>query len=189
MCLLSTITQIKRNLIRMFKFKKYRDRFSKSLVIPIVNTGKLKRRRCHKQKEQKLKSMENDTVAISNRWLQDLSRGSNPQNLEGLTMAGLTVVDSRKGFVRCRFTVSDRVTDGEGNWEVGAIATLIDDVGAAAIFSMVGHVKASLDFTVSFFSTAKSLVNFPPKSLLFSLISNLVLPKYVIFMDGSRMSD
>ncbi|CAN1836750.1 hypothetical protein LINPERHAP1_LOCUS34873 [Linum perenne] len=76
--------------------------------------------------------MENDTVAISNRWLQDLSRGSNPQNLEGLTMA-------------------------EGNWEVGAIATLIDDVGAAAIFSMVGHVKASLDFTVSFFSTAKSL--------------------------------
>ncbi|CAN1836748.1 hypothetical protein LINPERHAP1_LOCUS34873 [Linum perenne] len=54
---------------------------------------------------------------------------------------------------------------------------------------MVGHVKASLDFTVSFFSTAKSLVNFPPKSLLFSLISNLVLPKYVIFMDGSRMSE
>ncbi|CAN1286132.1 hypothetical protein LINPERPRIM_LOCUS19212 [Linum perenne] len=75
-------------------------------------------------------------------------------------MAGLTVVDSRKGFVRCRFTVSDRVTvsqDGEGNWEVGAMATLIDDVGAAAIYSMVGHVKASLDFTVSFFSTAKSL--------------------------------
>ncbi|CAN1836749.1 hypothetical protein LINPERHAP1_LOCUS34873 [Linum perenne] len=71
-------------------------------------------------------------------------------------MAGLTVVDSRKGFVRCRFTVSDRVTV-KGNWEVGAIATLIDDVGAAAIFSMVGHVKASLDFTVSFFSTAKSL--------------------------------
>ncbi|CAN1286135.1 hypothetical protein LINPERPRIM_LOCUS19212 [Linum perenne] len=133
--------------------------------------------------------MENDTVAISNRWLQDLSRGSNPQNLEGLTMAGLTVVDSRKGFVRCRFTVSDRVTDGEGNWEVGAMATLIDDVGAAAIYSMVGHVKASLDFTVSFFSTAKSLVKFLPKSLLFLLIRNLVLPKYVIFMDDSRMSD
>ncbi|CAN0878136.1 hypothetical protein LINGRAHAP2_LOCUS12316 [Linum grandiflorum] len=47
--------------------------------------------------------------------------------------------------------------DGEGNWEVGAMVTLIDDVGAAAIYSLVGHVKASLDFTVSFFSTAKSL--------------------------------
>ncbi|CAN0878135.1 hypothetical protein LINGRAHAP2_LOCUS12316 [Linum grandiflorum] len=102
---------------------------------------------------------DDDRVAISNRWLLSNSTGSDQPHLvlEGLTMAGLTIVDSRRGFVRCRFTVSDRITDGEGNWEVGAMVTLIDDVGAAAIYSLVGHVKASLDFTVSFFSTAKSL--------------------------------
>lgn len=38
---------------------------------------------------------------------------------------------------------------------MGALATLIDDVGAAAIFSLSGHIKASLDFSISFYSTAK----------------------------------
>ncbi|KAK6268061.1 hypothetical protein QUC31_012221 [Theobroma cacao] len=42
-----------------------------------------------------------------------------------------------------------------GNWRVGAMATLIDDVGAAAIYSIADHVKASLDFNISFYSTAK----------------------------------
>ncbi|KAB2024544.1 hypothetical protein ES319_D06G093400v1 [Gossypium barbadense] len=44
--------------------------------------------------------------------------------------------------------------DPDGNWEVGAMSTLIDDVGAAAIYSVADHVKASLDFNISFHSTA-----------------------------------
>ncbi|KAK9030805.1 hypothetical protein V6N11_032216 [Hibiscus sabdariffa] len=43
----------------------------------------------------------------------------------------------------------------DGNWHVGAMATLIDDVGAAAIYSVADHVKASLDFNISFHTTAK----------------------------------
>lgn len=35
------------------------------------------------------------------------------------------------------------------------MATLIDDVGAAAIYSSVGHIRASVDFNVSYFSTVK----------------------------------
>ncbi|CAI0429003.1 unnamed protein product [Linum tenue] len=96
-----------------------------------------------------------DTVAVSNEWLEGLTRAPHGQ-LEGLTMDGLKIVESSKGFIRCHFTVPDRITDGDGNWHVGAMATMIDDVGAAAIFSLVGHVKASLDFTISFLSTAKS---------------------------------
>ncbi|MBA0568176.1 hypothetical protein Golob_005685, partial [Gossypium lobatum] len=34
--------------------------------------------------------------------------------------------------------------------------TLIDDVGAAAIYSVADHVKASLDFNISFHSTART---------------------------------
>ncbi|XP_048233463.1 uncharacterized protein LOC8273831 isoform X2 [Ricinus communis] len=47
-------------------------------------------------------------------------------------------------------------SDGDGNWKVGAMATLIDDVGAAAIYSLIGHIKVSLDFNISYYSTAKT---------------------------------
>jgi acyl-coenzyme A thioesterase PaaI-like protein len=40
------------------------------------------------------------------------------------------------------------------------MATLIDDVGAAAIYSYGGHVKASVDLNISFLSTAKIQVHF-----------------------------
>ncbi|CAI0423191.1 unnamed protein product [Linum tenue] len=98
--------------------------------------------------------MGDDAVAISNRGLERLSKNLHSQ-LEGLTIDGLRIVESRKGFIRCHFTVPDRIAVN-GNWHVGAMATMIDVVGAAAIFSLVGHVKVSLDFTISFISSAKS---------------------------------
>ncbi|CAL1392311.1 unnamed protein product [Linum trigynum] len=95
-----------------------------------------------------------DRVAISNRGLEERSKAPHSQ-LEGLTMDGLRIVESRKGFIRCHFTVPNRLTDGDGNWHVGAMATMIDDLSAFAIYSLVGHLKASVDFTISFLSTAK----------------------------------
>ncbi|KAK3027059.1 hypothetical protein RJ639_040891, partial [Escallonia herrerae] len=47
------------------------------------------------------------------------------------------------------------VQDGDGNWHVGAMATLIDVVGAAAVSSFAGSIKASVDFNLSCFSTAR----------------------------------
>ncbi|XVF80206.1 hypothetical protein PTKIN_Ptkin15bG0052500 [Pterospermum kingtungense] len=76
-------------------------------------------------------------------WLQDLSRGTISHELEKLTMDGLQIVHGQKGLIRY------------GNWHVGAIATMIDDVGSASIYSVVDHVKASLDFNISFYATAK----------------------------------
>ncbi|CAL1378171.1 unnamed protein product [Linum trigynum] len=99
--------------------------------------------------------MGDDAVTISNRGLERLSK--NPHSrLEGLTIDGLRIVESRKGFIRCHFTVPNRISDGDGNWHVGAMAMMIDVVGAAAIFSLVGQVKVSVDFTISFISSAKS---------------------------------
>ncbi|XP_017985348.1 PREDICTED: uncharacterized protein LOC18595963 [Theobroma cacao] len=89
------------------------------------------------------------------KWLVDLSKGTISHELEALTLEGLQILQGQKGFIRCNFVVPSRASDADGNWRVGAMATLIDDVGAAAIYSIADHVKASLDFNISFYSTAK----------------------------------
>ncbi|MBA0810494.1 hypothetical protein Gohar_002486 [Gossypium harknessii] len=70
--------------------------------------------------------------------------------LVALTLESPLIVVAQKGSI-CRNFV-----DPDGNWEVGAMSTLIDDVGAAAIYSVADHVKASLDFNISFHSTART---------------------------------
>lgn len=45
--------------------------------------------------------------------------------------------------------------DQDGNWQVGAIATLIDGLGALTVHSFTGNSKASVDLTISFYSSAK----------------------------------
>ncbi|KAF9685184.1 hypothetical protein SADUNF_Sadunf03G0028000 [Salix dunnii] len=98
--------------------------------------------------------MEDNPVQRSNKWLDDLSKGLGHQ-LEAITVEGLKIVKALEGSILCNFVVSNRISDADGNWHVGAMATLIDDVGAAAIYSYGGHIKASVDFNISFFSTAK----------------------------------
>ncbi|KAG6782171.1 hypothetical protein NC652_008323 [Populus alba x Populus x berolinensis] len=102
----------------------------------------------------KEREMEDNPVQSSNRWLEDLSNGLGHQ-LEAITLEGLKIVKAHKGFALCNFFVSNRISDADGNWHVGAMATLIDDVGAAAIYSYGGHIKASVDLNISFLSTAK----------------------------------
>ncbi|OMO54052.1 Thioesterase superfamily [Corchorus capsularis] len=99
--------------------------------------------------------MEDESIRKSQKWLMGLSEGSLSHQLEAIAMEGLQILHSQKGFIRCNFVVPSRASDADGNWHVGAMATLIDDVGAAAIYSLVDHVKASLDFSISFYSTAK----------------------------------
>ncbi|KAA3479343.1 Thioesterase superfamily [Gossypium australe] len=89
------------------------------------------------------------------KWLRDLSKGNISHELEALTLEGLQIVHAQKGSIRCNFVVPTRASDPDGNWHVGAMATLIDDVAATAIYSVVDHVKLSLDFSISFYSTAK----------------------------------
>ncbi|EEF46436.1 acyl-CoA thioesterase, putative [Ricinus communis] len=101
--------------------------------------------------------MEDDErVKTANKWLENISKGITSHQLEALSLDGLKIVHSHEGFILCNFVVSNRITDGDGNWKVGAMATLIDDVGAAAIYSLIGHIKVSLDFNISYYSTAKT---------------------------------
>ncbi|XP_044491782.1 uncharacterized protein LOC123215652 isoform X2 [Mangifera indica] len=94
--------------------------------------------------------MENNPVLKSNKWLKDLSEGVISHELEALTLEGLQIVKAYEGFIRCNFIVPVRLS-------VGAMTTLIDDVGAAAIYSFAGHIKASVDFSISFCSSVKVL--------------------------------
>ncbi|XAR50656.1 Acyl-CoA hydrolase [Bertholletia excelsa] len=91
---------------------------------------------------------------IAREWLESLSRGETHE-LEALSLAGLQVEHAERGLIRCKFIVPNHLSDGVGNWCTGAMALLIDDVGAAAICSAVGHIKVSVNFSVSFISTAK----------------------------------
>ncbi|RVW25804.1 hypothetical protein CK203_101078 [Vitis vinifera] len=63
--------------------------------------------------------MEDDPPREAQKWIEDLSRGASSHGLETLNLKA------------CRLSMSKR--DKDGNWHVGAISTLIDDVGAAAI--------------------------------------------------------
>ncbi|CAI0423195.1 unnamed protein product [Linum tenue] len=92
-------------------------------------------------------------VAESNQLLED--RANSYQTLEGLTMKGIRIAESRKGFLRCHFVVSNLITVN-GNWEIGAMATLIDAVGVTAVYSLIRHLKGSVELSISVLSTAKA---------------------------------
>ncbi|XVE88870.1 hypothetical protein DITRI_Ditri19aG0103500 [Diplodiscus trichospermus] len=99
--------------------------------------------------------MEDGSLIKSLKWLDAPSKGTISHDLEALTLEGLEILHGQKGFIRCNFVTSTRASDAYGNWHVGAMATLIDVVGSAAIYSVADHVKASLDFNISFYSTVK----------------------------------
>ncbi|GFZ04173.1 hypothetical protein Acr_16g0007970 [Actinidia rufa] len=98
---------------------------------------------------------EEDHPQRSQKWLENVSKGIVSHEIEALTLQGLQIELAQKGLIRCKFVVPEHLSDRDGNWHVGAIAVLVDDVGAAAIFSYVGHIKASVGFNVSYLSTAK----------------------------------
>ncbi|XP_057459393.1 uncharacterized protein LOC130750025 isoform X1 [Actinidia eriantha] len=98
---------------------------------------------------------EEDHPQRSQKWLKDMSKGIVSHEIEAITLQGLQIELAQKGLIRCKFVVPEHLSDRDGNWHVGAIAVLVDDVGAAAIFSYVGHIKASVGFNVSYLSTAK----------------------------------
>ncbi|KAF5466590.1 hypothetical protein F2P56_016506 [Juglans regia] len=94
-------------------------------------------------------------VEMARKWLGALSKGMICHEVEAIAMEGLQVVQARKGFILCHFLVPRRLSDRDGNWHVGAMATLIDNVGGAAIWSSVGNVKSTVNLNISYYSTAK----------------------------------
>ncbi|KAG2729035.1 hypothetical protein I3843_01G227000 [Carya illinoinensis] len=94
-------------------------------------------------------------VETARKWLGALSKGMICQEVETIAMEGLQVVQARKGFILCHFLVPNRLSDRDGNWHIGAMATLIDNLGAGAIWSSVGNIKSTVNLNISYYSTAK----------------------------------
>ncbi|KAF2323455.1 hypothetical protein GH714_035533 [Hevea brasiliensis] len=103
--------------------------------------------------------MEDDKVRISKKWLQQLSKGAGSP-VDVLTSQSLKVIHAQKGLMRCRFVVSEKLADGNGNWHVGAMATLIDNIAGATVHSFAGKIRPTLDFSMSYYSSAKIQVHF-----------------------------
>ncbi|KAK6264092.1 hypothetical protein QUC31_012218 [Theobroma cacao] len=98
---------------------------------------------------------EDNSLEKSLAWLQDVVQGAIGQELETRALDGLRITHAQKGFIRCNFVVSNRASGVDGNWHVGAIATLMDVVGAVAVYSVAHRVITSVDFSISYYSTAK----------------------------------
>ncbi|XP_047308687.1 acyl-coenzyme A thioesterase 13-like [Impatiens glandulifera] len=89
-------------------------------------------------------------------WLQGLSKGVDTHELESIALSGLSIDHAEKGLVRCKFTITDLACNDDGNWNNGAIAILIDDICAAAICTVIGHIKVSVDLNISYYTQAKT---------------------------------
>ncbi|XP_038986179.1 uncharacterized protein LOC113463491 isoform X1 [Phoenix dactylifera] len=79
-----------------------------------------------------------------------------------LSLSGLRIFRAQAGRALCCFRVPAHLTksisaqDGEGNWQAGAIGTMMDDVGAAAIMTTEGLIKVSVQFDISYFSPVRA---------------------------------
>ncbi|KAI3862339.1 hypothetical protein MKW92_039841 [Papaver armeniacum] len=92
-------------------------------------------------------------IKMANDWIHNLAQGRS--GIETQSLQHLHSIHAQKGLVRCNFIVPKSLSDRDGNWHGGAIATLIDTIGASAIVTVVGNINVSVHFSISYFSTAK----------------------------------
>ncbi|KAK9102733.1 hypothetical protein Sjap_019987 [Stephania japonica] len=99
---------------------------------------------------------EDNILAVkAKKWIEALGKKVVGFEIETRCVEGIRVTKAEKGLLRFSITVTNDMSDKEGNWHMGAIATIIDNLGAAAIGSSLGEVKASVCFDISYFSAAK----------------------------------
>ncbi|KAE8726541.1 acyl-CoA synthetase family member 3 [Hibiscus syriacus] len=99
--------------------------------------------------------MGDDSMQRALAWLQDVVQGKIGHGLDTRVLEGLRVVHAGKGFILFDLVVPNGVSDVDGNWHVGALASLLDLLGGVTIFSFANSVISSVDFNVSYYSTAK----------------------------------
>ncbi|RZC75636.1 hypothetical protein C5167_051121 [Papaver somniferum] len=105
--------------------------------------------------------MENDDDAITIRiqsaknWLESLAKGQESTEIETKPLQNLYSIRVRRNLIHCNFIVPQSLSDGDGRWHVGAIATQIDVIGATVAYTSFGKHYVSVDFNISYFSTAR----------------------------------
>ncbi|KAL5226882.1 hypothetical protein ABZP36_015147 [Zizania latifolia] len=97
-------------------------------------------------------------AGTARKWLEDAGAtvdGDNSRAFNALPLSGVRVSLAERGRTVCSLRVPAHLTDAEGNWHPGAIAAAADDVCAAAIMSVEGVIKVSVNYDISYFSPAK----------------------------------
>ncbi|KAI3924516.1 hypothetical protein MKW92_016653 [Papaver armeniacum] len=86
--------------------------------------------------------------------LGNLPKGLKGSKIETQILQDLYSIRVRRGLIHCNFIVPESLSDGDGKWRAGAIATLIEIIGACAVYTSVGNISVSVEFNVYFCSTA-----------------------------------
>ncbi|XP_030964122.1 acyl-coenzyme A thioesterase 13-like [Quercus lobata] len=81
--------------------------------------------------------------------------GHEPSFYDDFALRGIRVDRVEPGLVSCTFKVPRRLTDRTGKLASGAIANLVDEVGAAVVHVEGLPMNVSVDMSISFLSTAK----------------------------------
>ncbi|VVB00474.1 unnamed protein product [Arabis nemorensis] len=92
-----------------------------------------------------------DSISSITTYIQDVAKGKG--HSKSLILEGLKIIHIEKGILRCKLVITDRVSDGV--WHGRAIASVIDMIRAAVVYSAGNGLHVSLDFNTSFYSTAK----------------------------------
>eukprot|EP00268_Persea_americana_P033352 TRINITY_DN33021_c0_g1_i2.p1 TRINITY_DN33021_c0_g1~~TRINITY_DN33021_c0_g1_i2.p1 ORF type:complete len:155 (+),score=31.70 TRINITY_DN33021_c0_g1_i2:373-837(+) len=99
--------------------------------------------------------MAESKAEMAKKWLEDRANPAHSTVVGNLAIGGLQVFSAQTGRILCNFLLPRHLSDKDGNWRAGAIATLIDNVGSLAIASATGDIKISVAFDISYFSTVK----------------------------------
>ncbi|KAK8584810.1 hypothetical protein V6N13_138756 [Hibiscus sabdariffa] len=94
---------------------------------------------------------------ISREWMQETAaNGTVSVELENRAAQGLRIDHLQKGLMRCTFVVPPSASDANGEWQVGAIATIIDIIASMVILSETGIARAqvTMDYNISYYSSA-----------------------------------
>ncbi|XP_061367503.1 uncharacterized protein LOC133310572 [Gastrolobium bilobum] len=99
--------------------------------------------------------MEDSSLEVALKWIKDLADGTIGHEIETITARGIRVVKAHKGSLLCDFIIHNGLLDENENWHVGAIATLVDIIGSTASYSFTSYKYVTIDFSISYYSTAK----------------------------------
>ncbi|XP_043725565.1 uncharacterized protein LOC122672133 [Telopea speciosissima] len=101
--------------------------------------------------------MGNEAIFVeeAKKWLQELGRRRFNQDIQYISLQGLQIVQAQRDSILFNQILHKELADRRGNCHVGAIASIIDAVGATAIATYTGDLKVSVDFNISYFSTVK----------------------------------
>ncbi|KAE9585876.1 putative acyl-CoA hydrolase [Lupinus albus] len=103
----------------------------------------------------KVEMKDDPSLQRIHRRIRKLCDGAVEHDIESVTAKGIQLLQASNGFLLCSYIIHKPVLDENGNWQTGSIATMIDIIGSLAVHSVTPMFNVSVDFNMSFYSTAK----------------------------------